>query len=125
MRQIHGVVTTGAGAGAAGESLKLLLSELRRLTGLASLLPDSVTIRVPQDYTGRADYTMEPSEGSLNQTVTLERCRVRGLDAIIVRTSANTQGARVLEIMAEVRLRTEFGMSDGDRETIEVFTDET
>jgi CTP-dependent riboflavin kinase len=123
MRQIHGVVSTGAGAG--GDSLKRLLPDIRRLTGLASLLPDTLTVRVPQDYTGRADYTLEPSEASLNRTVTLERCQVRGLDAIIVRTTANTQGDRVLEIMAEVRLRTEFGMSDGDRETIEVFTDES
>ncbi len=122
MRQIHGVVSTAAGS--VGDSLKPIMSEIRRLTGLASLLPDTLTIRVPQDYAGLADFTIEPSEASLNRTVTLERCRVRGLDAIIVRTSANTQGDRVLEILAEVRLRTEFGMSDGDRETVEVFTEE-
>lgn len=123
MRQIHGVVSTAAGS--VGDSLKPIMSEIRRLTGLASLLPDTLCIRVPQEYTGRADFTLAPSEASLNRTVTLERCQVRGLDAIIVRTSANTQGSRVLEILAEVRLRAEFGMSDGDRETVEVFTDES
>lgn len=123
MRPIHGVVSTSAGA--AGDSLKPLLSEIRRVTGLSSLLPDILTIRVPQDYTGRPDFTLEPSEASLNQTVTLEKCRVRGLDAVIVRTSANTHGHRVLDIMAEVWLKQEFGIADGDPETVEVFTEES
>jgi CTP-dependent riboflavin kinase len=122
MRQIHGTVFTGAGA--AGDSLKPILADIRRLSGLSSLLPNTLSIRVPQDYTGRADFTIEPSEASLNQTVTLEKCRVRGLDALIVRTSANTSGARVLEIMAEVWLKQEFGISDGDVETVELFTEE-
>ena len=122
MRQIHGTVFTGAGA--AGDSLKPILADIRRLSGLSSLLPNTLSIRVPQDYTGRADFTIEPSEASLNQTVTLEKCRVRGLDALIVRTSANTHGARVLEIMAEVWLKQEFGISDGDVETVELFTEE-
>lgn len=122
MRQIRGTVFTGAGA--AGELLKPLLPDIRRLSGLASLLPNTLSIRVAMDYTGRADFTLQPSEASLNQEVTLERCRCRGLDALIVRTSANTQGARVLEIMAEVWLRQEFGIADGDVETVEVFTAE-
>lgn len=121
MRQIHGTVFTGAGA--AGDSLKPLLADIRRLTGLTSLIPNTLSIRVPQDYTGRIDFTLEPSEASQNQEVTLEKCRVRGLDAVIVRTSANTQGARVLEIMAEVWLKQEFGIADGDSETVEVFMD--
>ena len=56
--------------------------------------------------------------------MTLEKCRIRGLDALIVRTSASTQEARVLEIMSEVWLKQEFGMADGDVETVELFTEE-
>lgn len=122
MRQIHGVVSIAAGP--AGDSLKPLLPEIRRLTGLSSLLLNTLTIRVPQDYTGRADFAIEPSEASQNRTITLEKCRVRGLEALIVRTSASTHGDRVLEIMAEVWLRQEFGIAEGDAETVEVFTDE-
>jgi CTP-dependent riboflavin kinase len=120
MRHLQGTVFSGAGI--AGDSLKPLLHYIRKLTGLHSLLPQTLNIRLPIAYTGTRDFVLEAKAYSHYEDVYLERCRIRGLDALIMRTSTNYHGASVLEIMAEVWLKREFGIADGDIETVEVFT---
>jgi CTP-dependent riboflavin kinase len=111
-----------SGSGFAAESRKSLLPEIRQRTGLYSLLPQTLNIRLPIEYPGTRDFTFEAKDHSHHEDVYLERCRIRGLDAVILRTSTNKHGAFVLEIMAEVWLKQEFGIANGDIETVEVFT---
>jgi hypothetical protein len=120
VRDLQGIVFKGAGV--AGNCLKPLLPAIRHRTGLTNLLPHTLNIRLPVAYTGTRDFIFEAKAHSHHEDVYLERCRVRGLDALIMRTSTNHHGASVLEIMAEVFLKQHFGITDGDVVTIQVYT---
>jgi len=111
-----------SGAGVARQSLEPLMADIRRVSGLRELLPETLNVRLGHPYRLHPDpdLTFWAHEWNHPEDVFLQRCRIFALDALIMRTSTNYHGDSVLEIMAEQRLRATFGLDDGSQVEVEV-----
>lgn len=92
------------------------------------LYPGSLNVVLEEEYRLPADpppWRLPPAVLGGQVGMNIVPCRFLGLPAFILRTDQNEAGTghhdrNVLEIGAAVRLRDEFGLSDGDAVTIEI-----
>ncbi len=96
-----------------------------RKTGL-DLYPGTLNVELPEPYSlPRKRLRLEASEYGGEVSVSIVPCRVFDRPAFILRTDANESGTghyprTIVEIASEVKLRDEYGLSDGDEIEIEV-----
>jgi CTP-dependent riboflavin kinase len=91
------------------------------------LYPGSLNVRLGHEYRLPTDPPMRIPPADLGGRVGMNivPCRIMGLPAFVLRTDQNEAGAGhhardVIEIAAAIRLRDEFGLSDGDTVVIEI-----
>ena len=122
---MNGRVFTGV-----GDAKNWATAQISDLTGY-QLVPGTLNVKLDQDHEVRPDFTlrMECREDMRPEDLYLERCwlligddRVR---ALIARTSTNYHGPRVLEIMAEQRLRTTYALAKESELQVEVCVPDT
>jgi hypothetical protein len=94
MRVLLGSVFSGAGC--AGASLEPVMASMRQATGLTGLIANTVNIRLSEEFVGVRDFIFLRDEHQRHENVFLERCRIRGMDALSMRTSTNYHGFGVL-----------------------------
>lgn len=123
---LRGVVSSRFGVAAA--NLPTVEPLLLSRTGLRSMAPGTLNLRMPSDYIVRADATIEPNEYFTGERIKLQRCRVRGHRMIIMRPDSHERPggicANVLELVSPLHLRTAWGLRDGDELEVEVEADE-
>lgn len=95
--------------------------------GLPSLYAGTLNLQLNAPYYVNADATIEQHEYDGLESLRLQRCRVKGMKCCIMRPSSHeklVEASKVLEIMAPVRLRHEWGLEDGDTLDVEVEGDD-
>lgn len=122
MRRIEGRVVSGFGVAASNLAPKLSLIEQR--TRFSGLLPGTLNVRITQPFRLKADAELSRDEYYGYERVFLQRCRLQGIDCLIVRPETHERGAAggpaQLELMSTCHLRTVLGLSDGSLVVVEV-----
>lgn len=116
-RTLRGVAAKGAGA--ASGSLKRILPEIRKRSGLR-VLTGTVNVRLTHWYTIRHDLTIWAHEHGHHEHLFFERCTFFGRPALIVRTSQNHNGSHIVEVLATERVRRNHRIKLGDRISVRV-----
>jgi CTP-dependent riboflavin kinase len=118
-RKLVGQVIPGVNV--AHKSLAPLFEEILRRTGLKHLVPGTLNVKLPHWYPGHLDIILLAHEYEHHEHLFIERCRVFGKDALIIRTSTNHHGPAMLEIMAQEHLRSTHSLTDYCKIEVEVF----
>lgn len=126
MRLITGKISSRFGV--AGQNLKTVEDKILKRTGLPSMAPGTLNVTLDFDYIVRADVTIEPNEYFTEERLKFQRCRVRGHRMFIMRPESHEDlggiGAKVLELVSPMILRSVWQLRDGDPLEIEVEGDE-
>ncbi len=95
---------------------------IRSISGLRALTQGTLNIRLQHAYEERPDFTILPCYEHPNESVSFQRCRILGHDALIMRTENGKKyhGLEVLEIMAEVNFRETYSLSDDSEIEVEI-----
>ena len=122
MTVLRGEVTTGVGD-LAGR-MRLYAEQYETATGMR-LYPGSLNVRLPEPWPLPGN-TIVLRAADVGRLVHLFPCSVAGRRCFIFRTNnadrAGRDEQRVVEIVAEVKLRDEFSLIDGD--VVEIVVDE-
>lgn len=112
---LQGRVATGFGV--AREHLAPVAGLIRERTGLRTLAPGTLNLRLGAPYWFDPDAEIGHAEYGYER-LKLLRCCVLGYRAVILRPesheSGNGHGAAHLELLAEVHLRSALGLHDDD-----------
>jgi CTP-dependent riboflavin kinase len=129
MTMVMGVLRPGCGDGKNWEAG--LMKSIRELTGFSYLIPGTLNVHVNEPrHVIRPDHVLTAeSNVDRGEAVTFERCRIwcagTGIRALFIRTSTDTYSEhKILEFMAERRLRELFKLVDEDKIQIEFFNTE-
>jgi CTP-dependent riboflavin kinase len=117
-RTLRGTVVSGTGFAARG--FGRMIRAIRERSGL-EVYADTVNIRLPHWYAVYPDITILAHEYGHHEHVYLERCRVFGRDALLVRTSQNHHGSQCIEILATERVRRNHRVKIGDPMSVTVW----
>jgi len=118
MTSIIGIVTRGTGT--AGGTLGAILSEISNKSGLAGLLPRTLNLQLEQPFSVVPDFCVRYQSPVGHEEYRFQKCQIFDLPCLIMRTSTNTHGDSVIEVMAEVQLRDALNLSDGDTVTVSI-----
>jgi CTP-dependent riboflavin kinase len=110
------------GCKVASASLKELTPRICDISGLWELKPGTLNIRLQHAYEECPDFTLPPCDEHPNESVSFQRCRVLGHDALIMRTHNGKKyhGLEVLEIMSEVNFRDRYTLSEEAEIEVEI-----
>jgi CTP-dependent riboflavin kinase len=118
-RTLRGTVVSGAGFAARG--FGHMIRVIRERSGLSRLHADTVNVKLPHWYAIYPDITILAHEYGHHEHLYLERCRVFGRDALLVRTSQNQHGSQFVEVLAEERVRRNHRVKIGDSMSVTVW----
>jgi CTP-dependent riboflavin kinase len=120
--------TVGGGFGVAANNLRHAMSLIEERTGLSPLVAGTLNVALAEPYVVCADAVIDKHEYNTIEYIKLQRCRISGLQAIIMRPNTHelgyAHGPAHLELMATVKLRDRLHLSDGAQVTVEVEGDE-
>jgi CTP-dependent riboflavin kinase len=106
-----------SGFGVAGEHLAPIAGLIRQRTGLRTLVPGTLNLRLGLPYRFHPDAEITHEEYGYER-LKLQRCCVQGHRAVILRPetheSGNGHGDAHIELLAEVHLRSALGLHDDD-----------
>ena len=127
MRKLTGKVR--AGWGVASPNLNLILGLLQERTGFPSLITGTLNIEMDTHFPVTHDAFIEREEYNNSEYIKLQRCRVQGRRAFIMRPEWHEQEVegprwRFLELMSDIHLRTCLALTTGDLIEVEVEGDE-
>lgn len=115
MLMLQGRVSTGFGV--AGEHLAPIAGLIRERTGLRTLVPGTLNLRLGAPYSFAPDAEITHAEYGYER-LKLQRCCVAGYRAVILRPESheagNGHGDAHVELLAEVHLRSALGLQDDD-----------
>lgn len=127
MRVITGHVTDGDGVATA--NLKLAEPVIAKKMTIESLVSGTLNVQIDDDYIVPDSLTVMPSEyNPAADTIKLQRCRIQGLRAVIMRQLNHERDGhprrRCLELMSEHHLRSALQLQTGDLVKIEIDGDQ-
>lgn len=126
MRTLCGIVSNRHGL--AADNLAPVQQLISERIGLPPLVPGTLNVVLTDPYIVQENTVIRSEEYNRQETLKLQRCRVRGLRCCIIRPDSHetqgNDGAKVLEIMSEYCLRNHLGLSNGDQLEVEVEGDE-
>jgi CTP-dependent riboflavin kinase len=121
MRTLRGTVREGFGV--ATRNLAPFLPLIVERTGLPSVVPGTLNLRIDQPDIVQPDARLTKDEYGYEE-IKLQRCRVRGVRAIIMRPVTHEAGAAHgpahLELLCHLHLRKTFELKDKDEIEVEV-----
>ncbi len=123
MRRLRGKVVSGFGD--FGQWIHRLNGLYEQKTGMR-LYPGTLNVELPSEYALPAEVIrLEAEEYGGAVSVSLVPCRIFGRPAFLLRTDRNDSGAgphprNIVEIAADVRLRDEYQLRDGDDVEVEL-----
>ena len=122
MRVLMGEVTTGYGI--ASRALKHVTPLIERRSGLQPLVRGTLNLRIPEPYIVRADFVIQASEYNRREFLKIQRCRIVGMRALVMRPNTHEEGQwhgpAHLELWSTVVLREVLGLVDGDAVCVEL-----
>ena len=83
MRIVRGVVASGYGI--AEQNLERVLPLIIERTGLPSVVPGTLNVRINEPYIVRPDAMIAAAEYNGSEEIKLQRCRIGAIRAIIMR----------------------------------------
>lgn len=120
--------TVVGGFGKAAGTLAHVMGLVEERTGLHSLRSGTLNLRLPAAYIVIPDAQITRSEYNRIEYIKLQRCRVGGVRAIIMRPDTHesglAHGPAHLELLAAVNLREHLDLRDGDSVQVEVEGDD-
>ena len=99
IQYLTGTVERGHGS-ASINLVGSVLQLIEQRIGLSELIPGTLNLRLKEPFYLAADATLEPPEYNSQERIQLQRCRVGGIQAIIMRAELAVHGRDHLEIMA-------------------------
>ncbi len=122
MKLLAGTIRVGFGV--AAQNLRHVMSLIEERTGLSPLVVGTLNVALAEPYVVCADAVIEKHEYNTIEYIKLQRCRICGLQAVIMRPNTHelgyAHGPAHLELLAKVKLRDHLQLSDGDPVTVEV-----
>lgn len=126
MKVLLGTVKDGFGV--AGTNLKHVVHLIEMRTGLSPLVSGTFNLGIPEPYIVIPDARIEKEEYNTLEFIKLQRCRIGGVQALIMRPNTHEEGyahgASHLELMSTRVLRDYLGVKDGDVVPVEIEGDE-
>jgi CTP-dependent riboflavin kinase len=112
------------GFGVAGRNLAHIAHLIEQRTGVRPLIPGTLNLALPEPYIVTADAQIEKDEYNKVEYIKLQRCRVGGVQALIMRPNTHeagyAHGPAHLELLSTIMLRKHLGANDGDSVSVEV-----
>jgi len=98
------------------------MPRIRNISGLGELKPGTLNIRLQHAYEERPDFTIPLCDEHPNESVSFQRCRVPGHDALIMRAQNGKKyhGLEVLEIMSDVNFRDRYSLNKESEIEVEI-----
>ena len=131
MRTIVGTVANAdEGFHVATAHLKPVMPLIEERMGLSNLVPGTLNVWIPENYIVVAQAVITPVEYGFDETVKLQRCRIEGHKAVIVRPDKHEtipgygHGKKHLELMGRVYFREALRLVDGGPVNVEVEGDD-
>jgi CTP-dependent riboflavin kinase len=122
MKLLNGTVAPGYGV--AGQNLRHVMSLIETRIGLSPLVAGTLNVALTEPYVVSADAVIQIHEYDGMEYIKLQRCRIGGLQAVIMRPNKHedgyAHGPAHLELMATLKVRDHMRLSDGDPVTVEV-----
>jgi hypothetical protein len=124
MRTLKGSVSTGFGV--AGKNLRHVLDLIVARAGLPRVEEGTLNIAINEPYIVPAEAIITALEYDGLEDIKLQRCRIRGLRAVIMRPSKHEtvpgfgHGTSHIELLSHVHLRTRLKLHDGDEVEVEI-----
>ncbi|HUY90030.1 MAG TPA: DUF120 domain-containing protein [Pirellulales bacterium] len=126
MKTLDGIVEKGSGV--ASPNLHHVKHLIEERTGLSDLVDGTLNVRIEGCYFVTANATISKEEYDKIEGIKLQRCRIGGLRALVMRPETHEQGtapgATRLELMCTVRLRDHLHLEDGDKVSVELEGDD-
>lgn len=126
VKLLTGRITDGYGV--AAKNLRHVTRLIEERMGLSPLIPGTLNIALSEPYVVSANAVIEKHEYNNLEYINLQRCRIRGIQAIIMRPNTHelgcAHGLANLELLATVNLRHHLQLADGDEVDVEVEGDE-
>ena len=116
--------TVRRGIGTATRHLNPVSALIAHRIGLPVLYPGTLNLELPEPFNLIADATLTAEEYNKREWIKLQKCRIGGIQAAILRAQDMAHGEAHLEIVAAVCLRHELQLSDGNSVVVEVGTGE-
>jgi len=105
-----------------------MLALIEARTGITSLLPGTLNLKIDEPYFVTPDAKLSRAEYYDYEEIYFQRCRVSGIRGLIMRPETHERGKAHgpahLEIMCDRHLRTVLGLSDGSVVAVEVEGDD-
>ena len=122
MRILTGTVKGGFGV--AAQNLDHVVPLIEERTALRPLVRGTFNLGLAEPYIVTADAQIEKHEYNKLEYIKLQRCRVSGVQALIMRPNTHEEGdghgPAHLELLSTVRLREHLVVKDGDSVQVEV-----
>ena len=126
MMLLNGTVSSGCGV--AAHNLAACLGLIEQRMGLAHLVPGTFNVKLPESYIVIPNALIHCHEYNGSEFLKLQRCRIGGARAIIMRPNTHeagyAHGPTHLELMSNVQLREFLGVANDDSVSVEVEGDE-
>ena len=124
MRTLKGFVCSGFGV--AGQNLRHVIDLIIRRTGLPNVEEGTLNIAINEPHIVPDEAIIKASEYDNYEDIKLQRCRIRGIRAVIMRPSKLEtvpnygHGPSHLELLSHFHLRTKLELHDGDEVEVEI-----
>lgn len=126
MRKLTGIVKNGHGV--ASRYLRHVESLIENRTGVRPLISGTFNLKLAEPYIVKSDAQIEKDEYNGREYIKLQRCRVGGLQALIMRPNTHEEGrghgTAYLELLSTVQLRKHLDVKDEDSVEVEVEGDD-
>jgi CTP-dependent riboflavin kinase len=117
MQKLKGFVTKGFGV--AGSNLRHVVPLIIERTGLPRVVEGTLNVQIEAPYIVMPDALITADEYDGREAIKLQRCRIRGLRAVIMRPTMHESvpafghGTSHVELLSHVHLRTVLHLADG------------
>lgn len=122
--------TVSSGHGVASKYLAHIKSLIEERIGIENLQDGTFNLVLKKHFPIEAIDSMITREefNSRNQWIKLKRCRVQGINAVIIRPEHHNNPAKKelyyrLELMSQYHLREKLNVNNGDAVTVEIYED--
>ena len=130
MRILTATFTGKRGFRVAGDNLASVVPLILERTGLRSLVKGTLNLSLQEPYIVTAHAAINGKEYFSGETIKLQRCRVRGIRALIMRPDTHERtppfghGPAHLELLSEYHLTSELRLTAGSIVDVEVEGDD-
>lgn len=111
-----GIITKGMGR--AKKFINMMQKSFFEKTNI-NLYPGTLNVKLNESYILKPDFIIKPEEYGGTFNVQIQKCKVLGENAYIVRSEKNTNnsgdyGQDIIEIISDINFRKKYDLKDGE-----------